>query len=156
MKNKQGKILENETLGIIIGVLCLVVLIFLGVKLFNLFKKTDVEQAKASLERISSELSSIEKGEKVEADFFIESPNGWYVVSFSNEDSEKPLQCSGDFCLCICDEDDCGGRVVCKPTSKKIKTFEDDDEKSVEIKGITPLKIKLVNGEIAIKKVGEK
>src|SRR3989344_6930194 len=49
------------------------------------------------------EIRSVEKGDKNEAQLFIESPNDWWIIAWPYKtDVRKPKQCKGNYCLCIC------------------------------------------------------
>jgi len=55
-KNKKASLLGGKTVSIIIAVLCVLILIVLGIKMYNNFMKAPAEaqQAQASLERIKN------------------------------------------------------------------------------------------------------
>lgn len=93
MKNKKA-ILMPATLKIIIAVMCLLLLAYLSVNLYGVFShKTEIEQAKATLDNIISHIEGLEKEDTTKV--LIENPVGWRIVAFEKE-------------LCIC-----------KPTSEK-------------------------------------
>ena len=87
MKNKKA-ILMPETLKIIIAVMCLLLLAYLSINLYGVFShNTEIEQAKATLNNIVSQIKGLEKGELTEV--LIENPRGWRIIAFEKE-------------LCIC------------------------------------------------------
>lgn len=106
MKNKRG-ILLPESLRLILALICLVLLIFLAVRLYGLFLgKTEIEQAKASLEQISGIMDNLEDGES--AKYLVTGPKGWYLVYYNFSEIEKsskwgiPRSCGNSDCLCFC------------------------------------------------------
>lgn len=98
--NKRGFLLGEETLKIIIALICIVFLIYLLSALyFNYRDNKDLEMAKASLEHLIKEINA--GSTEVE----IYNPDGWYVSSWAGDD--KPDSCSTlgwDNCICICED----------------------------------------------------
>ncbi|MEK6859230.1 MAG: hypothetical protein AABX54_00295 [Nanoarchaeota archaeon] len=90
LKNKKAEgILESETLRVVIAVMCILLLVVLAYKLYGLFtKKTDVEQAKETLEQIVSKMNGLKEGGKDE--FLVVSPKNWVLMS----DKEQVCICS--------------------------------------------------------------
>jgi len=137
MKNKKG-ILVKETLGIVLAVVGIVLLVYLAVELYGLFdSKTGLEKAKGSLDTLYSGVGKVDRGEVEESEFFLESPNDWWVIAWPYQDrSDKPTQCKGN-CICICPMPSpglsvyegslkkCNNLGVCKDVSKPIKTIYD-------------------------------
>ncbi|MAG79004.1 hypothetical protein CMI40_01365 [Candidatus Pacearchaeota archaeon] len=147
IKNKKA-ILLPATLKIILAVIGTFLLIYLFVNLYGLLTtKTDIEQAKSSLEGLYSEIQNVDNG-KGTRNFLIQSPNDWMIITWpnNNEDS-KPIQCKDDNCICICpttsDENkflsECNNKGICKDTPKKVKTIENP----LLIEGPASLKIEL-------------
>lgn len=89
MQNKKA-VLMSESIRIIIAVLCLIILIYLAVQIYGIFRhKTDLEKAREVLNRIVERVAELE-GEGDEKEYLITGLNDWYVVSSSDK-------------LCICD-----------------------------------------------------
>ena len=157
---KAVNFLGENTLKIVVGVLCLFVLIIFLWKIITNLNKTDVEQAKASLEIITSMIKPIEEGKIQEKEFVIESPKEWYIVVWPypiGYGGEKIPQCIGESCVCLCDDDDCNGKTFCKTVSKKIKIIEEgQEEKSLKIEEVFSLKASLSNNEIVFEKMHSK
>ncbi len=126
MKRKRG-ILLPETLKIIIAVLSIILLMILAVKLFNLFtSKTEIEQAKAALEQITSRIDELEEGETIE--YLITGPEDWSLIAF-NKGENAPSECLGENCLCICEisgeiVDDCEISGVCRKSENKFEFIQ--------------------------------
>ncbi len=77
----------------------------LAVKLFNLFtSKTEIEQARATLEQITNIIEDLDEGKT--AEYLVTGPKDWHLVGFNIEDSvysfSPPEECDSDSCLCIC------------------------------------------------------
>jgi len=97
--NKRGFLLGEETVKIIIAVICLVVLFYFLVSLYLANKDKDLELAKASLEHLVADINS----GKTETEIY--NPSGWGIASFSTKDEKKPIVClnkNWNNCLCIC------------------------------------------------------
>ena len=103
--NRKGFLLGEETLKIIIAIICILVLVYFLISLYMANKgNKELEQAKASLEHLVSEINS--GREQVE----IYNPDGWYISSFPQtiEGGILPDYCSGrrwENCICICGVD---------------------------------------------------
>jgi hypothetical protein len=108
MKNRKGFLLGEETLKIVIAVICIVFLVYFLMSLY-LSNKTgkNLELAKASLQSLLNGIT-----EKTEAEIY--NPSGWYISSFPQTIKPKlmaspekviPKQCSNldwNNCICIC------------------------------------------------------
>ena len=180
MKNKKA-ILLPETLKIILAVIGISLLLYLSVNLYGLFTtKTDIEQARSSLEKLYSEIEKIENNEKTTSEVFLESPNDWWVIAWPYQgENEKPEQCKKEHCICICPTasksesvNECDKKGICKDISREIETvykfsakgFEEEifnswiqlrtnDRMPIPIIGLTSLKIELENKKIVVENV---
>ncbi len=103
MKNKRGFLLAEETLKIIIAVICIGFLVYFLVALyFNNKNSQDLDQAKSSLnhvdEAITANLNQVE----------IYNPKGWVLLSWPYQNEAKlPKSCSNlgwTACLCMVDD----------------------------------------------------
>jgi len=97
--NKKGFLLGEETLKIIIAVICIGFLVYL---LFSLYyahaRNKELEQAKASLEYLIKEINA----ERTEVRIY--NPEGWDISSFKKPE-RIPNQCLSkgwESCICIC------------------------------------------------------
>lgn len=92
MKNKKA-ILTNEVLGILIAVLCLLVLVGVGVVVYNTFtEKSDLKKAGGTLDRITETINSFAtNSEKQKDSYFVLNPKDWAITSFENK-------------LCLCEK----------------------------------------------------
>lgn len=164
-RNKKGEsLLPEETVKIVIAVVGISFLLFMAYSVYGMFKQdSKVEQAKASLERLSFSLEKVEKGESALEEVIIESPDDWWILAWPyKENPNKPEQCKKDYCVCICDIptvvsqanslDKCNSGGVCRDVSIKIKTISSFGNAPLDIREITSVKIYLENGEIIIEK----
>jgi hypothetical protein len=100
-RDKKGFLLAEETLKIIIAVVCIVFLIYLLIAIYNSTSgQKKIEQAKDDLSRIDKIISGLSEGESESQD--ISNPQGWHLYGFVGE--EKPNFCTNEKCLCICEK----------------------------------------------------
>ena len=98
--NKKGFLLAEETLKIIIAVICISLLVYLLVSIYN--NKTGGEKklfAKGVLDRTGEIISSLGDNQNERQDLI--NPEGWYFISFTGTQA-KPNLCLGKNCVCIC------------------------------------------------------
>lgn len=98
-RSKKGFLLANETLKIIIAVICIGFLIYLLSMIY--LSKTGANkkvEAEKNLERVEEIIDSlgIDESERQA----IGNPKAWHIFSFTG--LEKPNSCAGQSCLCIC------------------------------------------------------
>ena len=90
-------ILMREVLKMVITVAGLIILIILAVGLYGIFtSKSDLEQAKASMDEINAKIDSLETKEQV----LITSPVKWVLTTNQNK-------------LCLCDKKYIGDKSEC-------------------------------------------
>jgi hypothetical protein len=98
--NKKGFMLGEETLKILVAVICIIFLVYILIAIYNSNSSAKkIEDAKGVLARIEVIISSLEEGTVENQD--IPNPEAWHLYSFTGE--EKPNSCAGENCLCICD-----------------------------------------------------
>lgn len=134
-KNRKGFLLAEETLKMIIAVIAIGFLAyFLTALYFNSVNSQKLRQAQNSIDRISDVINNLQ----VEIENVDITPPGWHLFSFVSR--EKPNSCSGENCLCICNNvflgfgsqtEKCTEKGVCEIV-ENLQGFED-----IEIK--TPL-----------------
>jgi type II secretory pathway pseudopilin PulG len=105
MKNKNGFLLAEETLKIIIAVICIAVLAYLIISIyFSSLNSDKLKQAQETLtgssQSIESAINRVLSSGKSES-FYIANPQSWYLFSFTDQ---KPNSCGGKNCICICDK----------------------------------------------------
>ena len=105
-ENKRGFLLAEETLKIIIAVICVIFLVYLLAALYNSHSSDKkLNQAKDILTGTDEDSRSIEGiilslkegGNEIKD---ISDPSGWHLYSFVGQ--EKPNSCLNQRCLCIC------------------------------------------------------
>jgi len=156
MNNKRGFLLAEETLKIVISVICIGILIYFLTSLY--FAKINDEktkQATETIEQISLSLQGL--GEPITL-FAIE-PIKWELMSFVGEE-EKPNSCFGKDCVCICDGVvDVFGRQIkeCDKDGACLSVLNLIKFNSIKItkldKGLTNIKIEKIENKIKITKV---
>lgn len=108
IENKKGFLLAEETLKIIIAVICIIFLVYLLAALYNSHTSDKkLTQAKEILlgtdedsRSIESIILSLKEGEDEVKD--ISNPSGWHLYSFVEQ--EKPNSCLNQRCFCICEK----------------------------------------------------
>ena len=167
MKNKRGFLLAEETLKIIIALISISFLVyFLTALYFANQNSEELEQAKASLERLEEIILGLSEEESSESDI---APQGWSLFSFIEEE-RPPNTCAGKNCLCICDEvivdnalfgyisgrqaNECSesGACLIVPNLNSFEEIEIIDSND----GLTKISIEKQNNEISIKEVNSK
>lgn len=99
MKNKHGFLLGEETVKIIIAVICLVALVYFLASLYLANRNKDLELAKASLEKLIADINA----GRNETEIY--NPKGWLITSFSSSKEIIPKYCldkEWENCICIC------------------------------------------------------
>jgi hypothetical protein len=133
LKRKKGNILLGEVgLKLLIGLVCLVLLIFLLVRVSGSIRGHQLERlAKAELDNIIQGLKQAEKTEK-EIPFVTASIKDWILIT-----SEFGEFCKGKFCLCLCKDLKCEKEHVCQKTEKFVVLRESqNDRKNLEVRYI--------------------
>jgi hypothetical protein len=104
LKNRRGNLLPEETLKIIIAVICIIFLVILVSSIyFALSGSENAKYAEASKILISSEVTRINNGGiSNPSGLLVPNPSGWSIFSFVSNDP-KPNLCTGENCLCICE-----------------------------------------------------
>ncbi len=160
MLNKKGNLLPEETLKIVIAVICIAFLVFLLVSVyFSVTGAQDTKYAEASLKKAIIELVRINLGGNFSGEGVqVPNPSGWYVMGFTGQD-KKPNSCAGENCICICETilvnifdwqkrqiQKCDDKGICEAVSN-LKAF---DKIKIENDGTTFVLVKKVNGNIEI------
>jgi len=106
MSNKKAILMKNFA-NLAIAVVCIFILIYFTYQLYGIFtKKTALEQARGSLNKIIAKTEGLGEGDKREV--LITAPKEWYIVA-----NEKQL--------CICgDRASCDKTGVCKEIDSEI------------------------------------
>jgi len=166
--NKKAFLLGVKTVSWIIGILCLIILVGIGIKIYNSASssKQELKKAELNLERIQNYIEIVEKNPGVEKEFFIESISDkieWSISAWPFN-GNVPNECLEKFvyenCLCICLKpsmtitnwiknwkdylSECNEKSKCIKANEKISTFDKTSDTlpiTIEKKGVTSLKI---------------
>jgi len=146
--NKKGFLLAEETLKIIIAVVCIS---FLAYLLFSVYMKNKtgekLEFAKASLDYLVKEMSARNP------EVVIYNPEGWSLSSWPYE-NQRPDSCINlgwEACICICEEpiinsnknylDNCNAESVCFNNPENFKVmFNGNSQNPIDIEN-PPIKL---------------
>jgi hypothetical protein len=102
--NKKAFLLGEETVKIVIAVVCIVFLIALLVSIyFSVSGNQQAKEAEASMKDILiPEINKINAGGEANAEgTLVPNPAEWYLFSFADGE-KKPNLCSGQNCVCLC------------------------------------------------------
>ncbi len=102
--DKKGFLLGEETLKIIIAVICIGFLVYLMVTVyFSVSDGQKSKEAEASLTNVlTTEITRVNNGgEYNQQGVHVPNPSGWYIFGFVG-DVKKPNKCTEQNCLCVC------------------------------------------------------
>lgn len=116
-KNNKNKKAEISFLGmhvsnLIISVICIIILLAVGYKIYDMFsEKTDLQKAESNLKLIMERVQMIKDSAGLNsAEILVYLPNKWVLRSYS--DSFPQAECySKQSCLCICQSPTCANNV---------------------------------------------
>ncbi len=157
--NKKGNLLPEETLKIVIAVICIGFLIILIVSIY--FSLTGAEKTKQAETQISNPngfIKTILRTVEGNTTFkLVPNPADWYIFSFKGD--RKPNLCTGQNCICICEDVlyifDWQKRLINKCDDKGacalISNFRDFEKIKIEKTG-TNVSADKINGELIIKR----
>ena len=158
IKQKNGFLLAEETLKMILAVIAITFLIYFLVSFyFGRLNAIEFEKAKRNLidspESLKKTIDVLK--EKETRDFVLDSPDGWLFLSFTS--AIKPNSCAGKNCICICDKSIIRSQAeVCDKPNEGICSVVENLKKgdaSIEIKtSLTKISISKINNEIIILK----
>lgn len=130
MKSKKAFLLGEHIVNILIAVLCIIILIGVGVKLYNIYNERELNIARGHLNEISGLVESIKEG--VSREYIMLTPEGWVLTAWPSHLSMLNIDLSPDICLsnkwknciCLCKTDrpektekvlaDCNLNNICK------------------------------------------
>ncbi len=115
IKNKKALLLGEHVVNILIAVLCILVLVYLGFQVYNLYigAKQENEQAKYTLGQMSAKISSlIADNSRQEEVYRLVNPKDWFLRSYNTTDKNLPRGCNGN-CLCFCNKIECTDLAEC-------------------------------------------
>ncbi len=125
MNNKKGFLLLGDfTVKLVISLIVLVILIYLGYKVYSLFvEDNELKKAGLQLEKISDAIKIIQStGGIANIDFF-PPRKGWYLRTFPDYDFPEG-ECNENnivSCLCLCSDLTCSDTRKCEGFSFNVK-----------------------------------
>ncbi len=135
MEKKGFSFLGNETIGIIVAVLCILVLVALGAKLyFTATSNSNLEKAQNNLDKIKLGMEEAKKSGF--ASVFVLQPTDWVITSFPYQYyAYKPEKCKLDYCVCICEKScsESDKNYLCIDEKEPINTEDATSEEGVSI-----------------------
>ena len=130
--NSKGFLLGEETLKIVIALICIGFLVyFLGALYYNTTNDEELELAKSSVEYLVDELNA------GSSEIEIYNPEGWVILNFP-DDSDW---------ICICEEvDECNQEENCAKPDEKIEVGSEDGFENYLVITEPPITLGLNNG----------
>ncbi|MBI4116387.1 hypothetical protein HY449_01445 [Candidatus Pacearchaeota archaeon] len=154
---KNGFLLAEETLKMVLAVIAITFLIYFLVSFyFGRANAIEFEKAKRTLvdsgESIKKTIENLK--EKETREIVLDSPDKWLLLSFTSE--LKPKSCTKN-CVCICDEAIIRKQAeVCDKPNEGICTVVENlkqGDASIQIKtSLTKISISRINNEIIMQK----
>ena len=107
--NKKGvSFLGEHVVGIIIAILCIIILLFIGYKVYSIFsEKTELEKSETNLKAIKTEIEIVKNSPGINfRELIIYPVKKWVLRSYSENFPDS--KCYGKAsCLCMCQEGNC-------------------------------------------------
>lgn len=125
MKDKKGlELMGGRVINYIIAAIVIVLIVYLGIRLWNLSGESKIQRASEQMEVIEA-VMKIARERNIPRNFEIFPPVNWYLRTFSNNDFPTGYCNSrGDIgCLCFCDKLECYGRNYCKGFGFKVQVI---------------------------------
>lgn len=132
-KDKRGlEISLNFVIGFIIGILCVIPLLYLGSTLMDILFSSPKEilQAQGTLDLLQNTIEPLYIDESTSQPLLIYAPAGWWFLGFDKESKtyvkwikksevKSSKECAEKICLCICKNSaNCEKNSACKEFSK--------------------------------------
>jgi hypothetical protein len=147
LKNKKAD-LKEETFGIVIGFLCLLVLFYFALKLTGVVGISDLTKANSTLIQLSDKINSLESGKAT--DFVYQNPKNWYLKSYNNPMGYPNGNGCGNSksCLCLCKNINCDSSLTCRGFDLNVSVGD-----PIKITAVEGLRITRQNSELKINKI---
>lgn len=146
IKNKKAfEILGENVVNLVIAVLAIMVLIYLGVKLYGTFsEKNEIEVAQNRVNTFAVEYNEFIKSNEINYTFIIFGPRNWWITSYPKLNEFTPEACKDyNYCLCICKYQCKDKMTACASIESKYDISEDKGYIMKEI----PYTLSLVKNE---------
>jgi len=101
---KRGLLLAEETLKIVIAVICIAFLVFFLTQLY--FAKINAQkqrQAESHIGIINEKIDSYDPEFPDLNQYRFPNPIGWYIFAYTEGAEKRPNSCLGRACMCICE-----------------------------------------------------
>lgn len=101
--NKNGDVTITNFLTIVIAVVGIVLLVFAGVRIYNIAVHQETEDAKNLLNVIDEKISLVDEG--VNTSITVQGISGdniWYLCGYDKSWDSRPGKCLLENCICIC------------------------------------------------------
>ncbi len=151
--NKRGFLLGEETLKVVIAVICIAFLVYLLVAVyFSLTGEQKIKEAESTINNlVAPEIERVNRdGEPNSQGILLPNPAEWFIFSYIG-DEPKPNSCIEQNCLCICE------RVVLDFFNWQIKKC-DDKGICINVNNLAKfemIKIEKAGVQISIEKINE-
>jgi len=175
MIKKRGNITVNNIVTAVIAIVCLAVLIFAIVKLYDNLKNQEMKNAQKILDNLVIKINALQSGENTQLSVPGMSEK-WFIAGWSAGDAGRPEKCYLGSCICICNgllgegvkNGSCQSNGFCKVipyekvsvvTSGYISRFSPEGCKpgeSIDIrlsKNLSPLTISLNGKEVKVARI---
>lgn len=146
MKNKRAFLLGKHTLGLLIAVLCILILVYAGVKVYGMLStKEKKESAEDNLNLIVNKVEYL-KSPDYTKDFLyvtITPPERWFLRSYMDWTHPKGECLDKQSCLCMCDNINCDGLKTCRGFDFLVYVghYEQNINNVFQLKSLEELKI---------------
>jgi len=126
IKNKKAEglaLLGGYTVNIVIAVLAIIVLLYLGYRVFGVFSdKSELEKAQDNINAFALEYNEFISLEEEKHDFIILGPKDWWFTSYPKKDKPSPEICDDyEYCVCVCKYGCHEEMVACAEIDKEFK-----------------------------------
>ena len=111
--DKKGDLVKN-VLALVIAVIGLGLIIIAAVKLYNLNKDQEFENAKKLVDGLIGKINNLKEGEIGRP--IVRGVEGWSLVGWGKDDKSRPDKCFFDSCICVCRLGENGLRNSCQET----------------------------------------
>jgi len=133
MIRKRGNITVNEMVTAVIAIICLSVLIFAIVKLYQNLAVQEIKKAQTGLNSIIVKMNALQDEESTYLSLATGLTAPWFIAGWNGDEVGRPEKCYLGSCICICKGeakkergDMCANNGICQLIggSKKVSVIE--------------------------------
>lgn len=132
---KKGDFTLKNVLSVVVAVTLLALLIFLSVRVYDVFYTQDNRNAQSFLNSLTARIDNLDDGQN--NTFILQGVDGWFVLGYDLQDSIRPEKCFFESCICLCPEssaESCQNSGICKQMDKgMVDVFTEPFE--IDVKG---------------------